>query len=472
MDPAAPIRVMLVVVGVIVTIFALREAAVVIIPLVAAALLCMLVWPLHTRLIRVVPHWLSSAAITSGLVVLSLTAVIAVWSIANTTLVDIIGQLDNYKREYGEIREWLIERRVPVAWLPDPEGRDPLVEAARDAGQVLPGDTSEGAAPAPGQQPQGAGSRIDASPQVLEDVIDGPGPVDAMPPRSVVPEDGSLVPYSGPPQGGGSELAGAGGLQPADGEAAPAAGTTADAGAAEEEAAEDAPAEVPAQVIQTGVNWVTTSVVGLLALVSGIAIALFLSALLLLEADHWRTTMDKVFGTARRRKIDEALRRGGEDVRAFLLVQTVCGAIAATSTGLLAWFLGVPHPLTWVILSFTFSYVPNIGAFIAGTPPTLLALLELGLWQAGVFAVGVAIIEMTVANLLNPLLQGGRVPLSSFWVLAFIIFWGWMWGIVGIFLAIPLSAFLVRFAQTVLGRETVDAVLDGRSRSAPGESSP
>jgi len=420
LDPQTPARIAIVVIGVVVGTIALKEAAVVFLPVVSAALLVMLLWPVHRRMIRFMPRWASSTLLTTGLVVLSLISAIAIWSIANTTVIDVVDRIDEYEKEYKEIREWLIDHRIPVAWLPAFESEDPLVKAAYDAGQPL---TSDGG----------------------NDTADDNGTVATGDPAPSAPEndDGDGTP--GP-------------NAPPEDDAAESAGTQSNG---------DATADIPGQVIQTAVNWITASVGGLFAFLTGAILALFLAALLLLEVDKWEGPIDQVITRERRRRIEDALRRGGEDVRMFLLVKTVCGVIAAALTGLLAWAIGLSHPLTWALLSFAFSYVPNVGAFIAGIPPTLLALLELGIGSAALFAAGVAVIELAVGNLLNPLLQGGRVPLTSFWVLVLVLFWGWMWGVVGIFLAIPLSAFIVRFAQIVLGTQTVEAVIDGRSRRRP-----
>ena len=122
----------------------------------------------------------------------------------------------------------------------------------------------------------------------------------------------------------------------------------------------------------------------------------------------------------------------------------------ATSTGvtLLLLVVGVPYPLLWGILAFFLSYVPYIGLAVAMIPPALLALAESGLgWAIGVI-VGVLVINGVAENLLSPMLMGRALNLSPTIVFFSFIFWVFLLGAPGAFLAMPLTLFVAVMLST------------------------
>jgi AI-2 transport protein TqsA len=83
--------------------------------------------------------------------------------------------------------------------------------------------------------------------------------------------------------------------------------------------------------------------------------------------------------------------------------------------------------------------VPNIGSLIAGIPPTLLAFLDLGFGWGLLVAGGLLAIDQFIGNYLDPRLMGHTLNISSLVVLISVIFWGWIWGVVGTLLAVPMT---------------------------------
>ena len=174
-----------------------------------------------------------------------------------------------------------------------------------------------------------------------------------------------------------------------------------------------------------------------------VGLTLGLTFLLLLEVPRWRNRLEEVFGPERYLQAYDGFGKSAEQFRRYLLAQTIAGAAAGILTTLLCWGLGVPMALVWGILSWLFNYLPNVGVFISGLPPTILAFAVLGPGQGALFLAGLTAIELITANLLAPLIEGGTMILSPFEVLAALIFWSWMWGIAGALLSVPITAALV-----------------------------
>jgi AI-2 transport protein TqsA len=122
----------------------------------------------------------------------------------------------------------------------------------------------------------------------------------------------------------------------------------------------------------------------------------------------------------------------------------------ATSTGvtLLLLLLGVEYPLLWGVLTFFLSYVPYLGLIAATVPPMLLALAESGFLWAALVALGFTVINVLAENALSPILMGRGLSLSPTLVFLSFIFWIWLLGAPGAFLAMPLTLFVVVMLST------------------------
>lgn len=126
----------------------------------------------------------------------------------------------------------------------------------------------------------------------------------------------------------------------------------------------------------------------------------------------------------------------------------------ATSVGvtILLLLLGVDFPFLWGTLTFFLSYVPYVGLLVATAPAVLLALAEFGFGRAALVVVGVVLINGLAENALSPTLMGRGLNLSPTVVFLSFVFWAWLLGGPGAFLALPLTLFaavmLESFAET------------------------
>ena len=101
--------------------------------------------------------------------------------------------------------------------------------------------------------------------------------------------------------------------------------------------------------------------------------------------------------------------------------------------------IGVDYPLLWGVLAFVLNFVPNIGSFIAGMPPVLLALIQLDAWHALATALVYLVVNVLMGNLVEPRFMGRGLGLSTLVVFLSLIFWGWVLGPVGMLLSVPLT---------------------------------
>lgn len=194
--------------------------------------------------------------------------------------------------------------------------------------------------------------------------------------------------------------------------------------------------------------------------VGGMLVVVFLLLLLLDEARILDRLIQRAFGEhagAARDIADES----ADAVRTFLVVRTVAGGIAGALG--LGWMLllGVELAWVWAILTFVLNYVPKLGSVFGAVPSVTLTLVTQGPARAALLGAGLLLIEQIVGNWIDPKLQGRRLALSPFAVLVSVLFFGWLWGIPGAFLAVPMLAFGVACAARVPGMQPVTVLLRG-----------
>lgn len=126
-------------------------------------------------------------------------------------------------------------------------------------------------------------------------------------------------------------------------------------------------------------------------------------------------------------------------IRHYLAIKTVASLLTGFIVSLSLYVIGVDYPFLWGMLAFLLNYIPNIGSVIAAIPPLLLAFVQIGpaaaLWTGLTFL----FVNMLVGNFLEPKFMGKMLGLSTFVVFLSLVFWGWIFGSVGMFLSVPLT---------------------------------
>jgi len=132
-----------------------------------------------------------------------------------------------------------------------------------------------------------------------------------------------------------------------------------------------------------------------------------------------------------------------EYIRIKAYVSLATGALAALLVGM----ADVRYAVLWGLAAFVLNFVPNIGSMIAAIPAVLLAYIEWGWQRALVVAIGYFVINTVVGNVIEPRMLGRKLGLSSLVVWLSLVFWGWVWGPVGMLLSVPLTMIVKIFLE-------------------------
>lgn len=172
-------------------------------------------------------------------------------------------------------------------------------------------------------------------------------------------------------------------------------------------------------------------------LLSNIVLVLLVVAFILVEAAGFPAKLSKAF-------MIDAMALGRfhlmtADVQRYLRVKTAVSLI----TGLLVWFwtalFQVDFAVLWGLLAFLLNYIPYFGSIMAAVPAVLLSLVQAGPAEASLVAAGLIAINIVLGHLIEPYVTGRQLHISPLVVVLMLVFWGWVWGPVGMVLAVPIT---------------------------------
>jgi len=156
----------------------------------------------------------------------------------------------------------------------------------------------------------------------------------------------------------------------------------------------------------------------------------------------WHGTL-QLFPASRRTQVKETLEDLRDVLRDYLAGMTIVTLIVIAASSLFFWMIGLDYPILTGIASGLLNMVPYIGAVMAWLPAFLIALAKWKtLGQFALIAATLTTIHVLAINLVAPQLVGRRVRLNAVAITIALLFWGWVWGGMGLVLAIPITAAL------------------------------
>ena len=132
------------------------------------------------------------------------------------------------------------------------------------------------------------------------------------------------------------------------------------------------------------------------------------------------------------------------NVHRYVLIKTIISVLTGLLVYLVMLLFGLEFAETWALLTVFLNFIPNIGSIVATLIPTLAALVQFDSWTPVllIFTI-ITLIQFSVGNLIEPQLMGRSLNLSPFVIILSLTFWGAIWGIVGMFLAVPIMVMVM-----------------------------
>ena len=138
----------------------------------------------------------------------------------------------------------------------------------------------------------------------------------------------------------------------------------------------------------------------------------------------------------------EWLRTFSDSVHSYLAIKAAISLLTGLVIFVWLTILGVDYAVLWGLIAFLLNFIPTVGSFIAAVPAVLLALVQLGAFEAGLTLAGFVVVNLIMGNVLEPRWMGRGLNLSPLVVFVSLVLWGWVLGPVGMLLSIPLTIML------------------------------
>ncbi len=131
----------------------------------------------------------------------------------------------------------------------------------------------------------------------------------------------------------------------------------------------------------------------------------------------------------------------------YFVIRLKLNIFTGAGIAIILLLLGIDFSLFWGVLTVALSFIPYIGLLLAAIPPMLIAWVEYGVYGA-VFVLIIFVIINTIAeNIIFPRQAGKGLQLSIYVVFVSVFFWGWIFGGIGVFMAVPLTLILIQYLE-------------------------
>jgi predicted PurR-regulated permease PerM len=209
-------------------------------------------------------------------------------------------------------------------------------------------------------------------------------------------------------------------------------------------------------------DYLWPSALGLVEAAGQATVVVFVTFFLLLSGDNFRRKMVKIAGpTFRQKKLTLlALDEIDRQIQRYLLVQVFTSAVVGVATWLAFLWIGVEHAAVWGVVTFVFNFIPYVGSIIASGSAMLVGFAQFGSFEIAFLIGGVELlINVVEAYILTPWLTSRASRMNPVAVFAGVLAWGWLWGIWGLFLGVPILVVIKVVCDRVDEFKTVGELL-------------
>lgn len=193
------------------------------------------------------------------------------------------------------------------------------------------------------------------------------------------------------------------------------------------------------EILDAGTIWALASqtLTGVGNLISNSFLILLVFVLILIESAALSQKMRRLVSTdsAEQSWMDAF----ATNIHHYIVIKTLHSLATGALIALGTWLLGVDFPMLWGLLAFMLNYIPNIGSIIAALPAVLVALVQLGGGTALAVVALFLAVNVLIGSFVEPRFMGERLGLSTLVVFLSLVFWGYIFGTVGMLLSVPIT---------------------------------
>ena len=193
---------------------------------------------------------------------------------------------------------------------------------------------------------------------------------------------------------------------------------------------------------------------------------ILLSVFLLLEMRSLKTKTDYAFKGSLNEKIDTISSKTINEVTRYISIKFIISLLTGFFVFLGTLFIHLDFPIIWGFIAFILNFIPNFGSIISGLLTILFSFLQFyPSWPPILFVACLMLgVNMILGNIIEPRWEGTDLGLSPFVILVSLALWGWMWGFVGMILAVPIMVILKIICENISFLQPIAVLLGNAPR--------
>ncbi len=168
----------------------------------------------------------------------------------------------------------------------------------------------------------------------------------------------------------------------------------------------------------------------------------------------------RAFSVHRGAQVGGIIEKIDSQIQKYLAIKTAISIASGLLTTLILMVFGVDFAVAFGFMTFLLNYIPNIGSFIAKVLPFLIAMVQFSsFWKAVWILIILTVVDAVTAMIIEPRLMGQGLGLSPLGILLALFFMGWLWGIPGMILAVPIMAVTKIICSNVPSLHSMEVLL-------------
>ena len=201
-------------------------------------------------------------------------------------------------------------------------------------------------------------------------------------------------------------------------------------------------ADLGKQLASTSVtNALLSSLGSSLTLAGHLLLTFIFMIFILIGQRHLPRRIYHAFEVEQAQRLCDIIQRITRDLQTYLGAKVLISLVTGILVNLYLVFLEIDFAILWGVLAFILNFIPSLGSTLAAIPPVLIAILKFNSIMPAVWtAAGLMAINILLGGLIEPRVMGQRLNLSPLLVVLSLLFWGWLWGITGMVLSVPIMA--------------------------------
>lgn len=189
----------------------------------------------------------------------------------------------------------------------------------------------------------------------------------------------------------------------------------------------------------------------LLSFTKNLGMILLYTVFLLIEMKSGSSKIRSIYDGKVSLQIQNMVHKVISETMNYISIKFLISLITGTLVFILLAILKLDFAIMWAFIAFVMNFIPTFGSIISVGLTTLFAILQF--YPVGypivIIFVGMTIINLTLGNILEPKIEGDNLDLSPFVILVSLTFWGWMWGFIGMILAVPMMVILKILCENI-----------------------